>query len=118
MEKPKSPPEMGLTRETWHKAEIAMPYWLQFSSPEFIRLTIRHLRHEMSVSYTLLNLMKDDSIVKNLPVEKLGGKTVDEVCEMILGRKSKIEDILDVAWTYAETIEPQEPRPQQNIDNE
>ncbi len=107
----KRPNNSEITRETLYNPEISMPYWMEFSSGEFIRQIVHDLRHELHAISTLASFIHDNPEAGITPVNSLNGeKTIREVCDMILLKETKFSEIPDVAWRYAENTEPQDSR--------
>jgi hypothetical protein len=106
----KSPQEMGLTKENLHKSEVAMPYWLQFQSPDFMRFIVYDIRQQISLIEGWLKLVNEDPKMHSMAVESLNGMALGEICETLLKSKARIDDILGVVWEYAETTQAQSPK--------
>lgn len=95
-----------LTEETLYKPDRAMPYWMQFAPPDFIRAVVDDMQREVLGIDNLVEFMLADSDAAGLTLEELSQKmTVQEICELILRRTRKAQAILDVACNYANAIQ-------------
>lgn len=91
-----------LTEETLYKPDRAMPYWLQFAPPDFIRAMVDDMEREVQGVNNLVEFMLGDSDAAALTLDDLSRKmTVQEICDLILRRTQKTQAILDIACAYA-----------------
>jgi hypothetical protein len=101
-EKPLHWRKWKLTEETLYKPDRAMPYWLQFAPPDFIRAIADDMEREVQGVNNLVEFMLGDSDAAALTLDDLSRKmTVQEICELILRRTQKAQAILNIACAYA-----------------
>lgn len=101
-EKPVHWRKLKLTETTLYKPDRAMPYWLQFPAPDFIRLMVDEMGREIQSIDDLIEFLLGDSDAAALTLDDLSRKmSVQEICELILRRTRKAQALLDIACHYA-----------------
>ena len=102
--RPQPPEAFGITDDETYELK-ALPYWQQYSTEEFVRLTYHELVNKQGVVLGFMSVLQEDPRIADIQLNDVF--TVREVCEAIIRSTEQTVKFLDIMKAYF--IPPKQP---------